>query len=180
MLYNNYGDIIMKEKWEKIEGFDNYLISNYGNVKSIKNNIILKKSINKYGYIVYCLRKKNKGFVLYAHRLVAKTFISNPNNLPQVNHKDENKLNNRVDNLEWCTNIYNSNYGTRGKRIAKKLSIALKKPIKQIKNNKVIKIWDSAKDVEEKTNIKRSNICKCLKGFRKSAGGFNWEYENNY
>lgn len=169
----------MKEIWKKIEGFDNYLISNYGNVKNKKTDRILKKTTSKYGYIQYCLRQNGKAFTKTEHRLVAQAFIPNPKNFPQINHKDENKKNNNVNNLEWCSNIYNSRYGTRGKRISKNLSIVLKKPIKQIKNGKIIKIWNSAKEVEEETNIKRSNICNCLKGRRKQAGGYFWEYEDN-
>ena len=168
----------MKEEWKEIKGFDNYLISNYGNVKNKKTNKIFKKTLNHYGYIVYCLRKNSKGYVKKGHRLVAEAFIPNPDNLPQVNHKDENPTNNYVENLEWCTAKYNCQYGTRGKRISEKLSISLRKPIKQIENNKVVKIWNSAKEVEEQLNIDRGNICRCLKGIRKTAGGYRWEYEN--
>lgn len=164
------------EIWKDIKDYEGlYQVSNLGRVKS--NNKILKQSVDKRGYIVYCLYNK-KPCVKKAHRLVAEAFIPNPKNLPQVNHKDENKKNNNTDNLEWCDNKYNSQYGTRGERISKKLSIVLRKPIIQIKDNNIIKVWSSAKEVEEQLNIKRSNICKCLKGERKTAGGYIWKYEN--
>ena len=171
-----------KEIWKDIFDYKNYMVSNYGRVKRIykSKEKILKKSIDKYGYVNYCLRKSNKGNTIKIHRIVAKTFINNQNNFKQVNHKDENKQNNCVDNLEWCNNKYNSNYGTRGKRISQKLSIVLKKPILQIKDGNIIKKWNSALDVEKETKIKRSNICHCLKNKRKNAGGYEWVYENKY
>lgn len=166
----------MKIIWKKIKNFENYKISNTGEVYSIKTKKILKQCVNKYGYIEYCLKSEKKQKRQKAHRLVAQAFIPNPNNYSQVNHKDENKLNNCVENLEWCTPVYNSNYGTRGKRIAQKLSITLKKKVAQIEENKIIKIWDSALDAEKETKIFRSNICKCCKNERKTAGGFKWQY----
>lgn len=102
------------EEWKTLEGFDNhqyggYLISNYGRVKNghgkILYLVVTKKGYNKVQLYSNC--KKKSPFV---HRLVAKTFIPNPENLPQVNHKDTNKANNHVDNLEWCTNKQNAHH----------------------------------------------------------------------
>ena len=93
----------MKEEWKEIKDFDNYLISNYGNVKNKKTNKVFKKTLNHYGYIIYCLRKNNKGYVKKGHRLVAEAFIPNPNNYPIVMHIDNNKANPNIENLQWGT-----------------------------------------------------------------------------
>lgn len=106
------------EQWETIKGYENYQISTLGNVKNIISGSLLKPQNNGKGYQHVCLYDKNhKGKLIMVHRLVAQTFIPNPNNLPQVNHKDENKKNNCVDNLEWCDSNYNINYGTHNERI---------------------------------------------------------------
>lgn len=104
----------MKEIWKNITDYEElYQISNLGNIKNTKRNKIKKKTINKDGYYVAKLSKNNIKKVFLVHRLVAKEFVKNKNNYNIVNHKDENKLNNRADNLEWCTVKYNNNYGTR-------------------------------------------------------------------
>ena len=122
----------MQEIWKDIPNYEGiYQVSNLGNVKSldkivnsaIKNNSKVKrtgkilKQHNKNGYMQVTLIHNNKRKYYNVHRLVALTFIPNPENKPQVNHKDENKLNNCVDNLEWCTAKYNCNYGKRNSKI---------------------------------------------------------------
>ena len=109
-----------KEIWLTIKHNDNYEVSNLGNVRSKKRNINLKPFTTSNNYLKVKLSKNNKQIDYFVHRLVAQAFIPNPNNLPQVNHKDENKENNRVDNLEWCTHEYNQNYGTKNERLSKK------------------------------------------------------------
>ena len=114
----------MTEEWRDIEGWEGlYQISNLGRVYSCANRNYKKLTIRKTGYVVVSLicRSKNMRKQYKVHRLVAQAFIPNPNNLPCINHKDENKENNRVDNLEWCTNKYNSNYGHCREKISKAL-----------------------------------------------------------
>ena len=122
MNYNNLE--INKEIWKKIKDYENYMISNFGRVKSLKRNLILKPEIRRQYYSVQLYKNKNQNN-FQIHRLVAITFIKNPHNLKYVNHKDENKLNNHVDNLEWCTASYNTNYGTAIKRAVEKKSIII-------------------------------------------------------
>lgn len=121
------------EIWIPLKDFEEcYEISNYGNIRTIprrlkvnNNGYIDIKQTYKYqkehykGYLQVSLKKNGKKYTKYVHRLVAENFIPNPNNLQQVNHKDENKKNNKVDNLEWCTSDYNLSYGTRIERINK-------------------------------------------------------------
>lgn len=116
------------EVWKYIQGFEGkYMISNTGRVKSIPRNgtikteRILKLQEDKDGYLYVRLHlgHMNKRKAFKVHRLVANVFLNNPLNLPQVNHIDENKKNNDVNNLEWCDNKYNMNYGTRGKLYSK-------------------------------------------------------------
>ena len=102
------------EEWKNIIGYEGlYEVSDKGNVRNVRRNTLLKLSKNKYGYIQVYLYKNGIRTGLKVHRLVAQAFIPNPDNLPQVNHKDEDKTNNRVDNLEFCDHKYNVNYGHR-------------------------------------------------------------------
>lgn len=101
------------EVWKPIKGFDGYYISSFGRVYSEKQKKrFLKPHKTGGGYMMVGLYTNNKAYPKLVHRLVAETFIPNPKNYPQVNHKDENKTNNSADNLEWCTSKYNNNYGT--------------------------------------------------------------------
>ena len=102
-----------------IQGFSGYSVSQDGRVWSDKRNKWLKPRKSNCGYLTVGLTAHGKTYRKYIHRLVAAAWIQNPNNLPQVNHIDEDKTNNSVDNLEWCSARYNSNYGTRNSRICK-------------------------------------------------------------
>ena len=115
------------EIWRDIEGYEGlYQVSNEGRIKSLKrhhvrNDRILKQSKDKDKYKRVDLRKDNVSATKRVNRLVAKAFIPNPNNYPVVNHKDENKENNSVDNLEWCSISYNNDYGLRNGNFCKKV-----------------------------------------------------------
>ena len=119
------------------------------------------------------LSSNGKSKYYAVHRLVASAFIPNPNNYPCVNHKSEVKTDNRVDNLEWCTQEYNINYGTRNEKASK----ALSKPIVQIhKSGLIIGVYDSTRQIERELNINHGSISQCCNGKLNSAGGFKWEY----
>ena len=143
----------MKEIWKCVNGYEEYLVSNYGNIKSRKygKEKMLSFTKDKDGYYKVKLYKNKKCKVAYIHRLVAETFIDNPNNYNVVNHIDENKQNNNVKNLEWCSIKYNNNYGTREyknnrkKYIAKVLLLLKNTPIKDENINDAIKILEKLK-----------------------------------
>jgi hypothetical protein len=161
-----------KEIWKDIKGYENkYQISNFGRVKSLnylrtKKEKLLKVHSDKNGYLVLNLSKDGKSKCVKVHRLVAEMFIENPHNYTQVNHKDENKKNNNVNNLEWCTIKYNNLYGTHIEK--------LKKRILCVELNKT---YESIIKASKELNINNSDICACCKGKLKTAGGYRWKYE---
>ena len=167
----------MDEIWRDIEGYKGlYQISNKGHVKSLYNGSerILKLHDNGKGYLRVNLTKENTSKHIRVHRLVARAFIPNPDNLPEINHRDENKKNNCVENLEWITHIDNCNYGTRNERSGYSRS----KPILQYsKSGEFIREWQGAHEVERVLGIGNSHIIACCKGKLKSAGGFVWKYK---
>ena len=108
---------MIEKIWKPIIGYENlYKINNYGEVLSLRSNKILKPNNNGIGYFIIQLCKNGKRKNYLIHRLVAEHFLDNPNNLPEVNHKDEDKSNNFVNNLEWCKHKYNMNYKQLQKR----------------------------------------------------------------
>lgn len=180
----------MKEKWKDIKGYEGYYqISNFGRIKSLLrykycynykskkyikmpiNSKILKPRLSKFGYCHIILHKNSKSQLKLIHRLVAEAFIPNPNNYPQVNHKDENKSNNIVNNLEWCDSKYNMNYGNVKIKIAKSLS---KKVNQYDLNGNYIKTWECISIPRKLYNA--SHISECCNGIRKSNKGYIWKY----
>ena len=171
------------EEWRDIKGFEGkYMVSNLGRVKSLNYNHTGKEGILKgvdygYGYLYVSLTKDGKVKQYSINRLVAQAFLENPDNLPEVNHKDEDKTNNRVENLEWCSRSYNINYGTRNKEAGKKIGKKLSKAVFSVnKESGLIMWWQSAHEAEKYTGIAQSSICACCKGRYKSAGGHIWFY----
>ena len=165
----------MKEIWKDIKGFEGlYQVSNLGRVKSLRRNIILRQGITRKGYesVLLCTNSIHKGY--YIHRLVAHAFIPNPDNLPQVNHKDENKTNNCVGNLEWCDGKYNINYGTG---IAKRVKSQSKKVLQFKPDGTFVKEWESTMDVERNLGFDNAHISKCCRGKYAYAYGFLWKYK---
>ena len=190
----------MKEEWRDIVGYEEkYQVSNLGEVKSLnykrtKKEKILKTGKNTSGYSYVNLCKDGKKKTYHVHRLVAQAFIPNPNNYSEVNHKDENKENNCVKNLEWCDRKYNCNYGTRNKKASKaisgknhpmygkhhseetkrKISKANEIPVYCVELDRV---FNSCKECAEELGLNRGNICHMLKGKRKTTGGYHFRYE---
>lgn len=161
------------EEWRDIPGYENlYQISSIGRVKSLKfgKERILNPGKNSYGYIqVFLFDNKGKMKNMRVHRLVASAFLSNPYNLPQINHKNEDKTDNRVENLEYCDSKYNNNYGSHNKRVAKSKS----KAVICIETGK---IYPSTKEVSRRLGFSQGNIWSCCKGKRNTCGGYHWQY----
>lgn len=158
----------------EIKGFNGkYLIDENGNIYSNNINKFISQRENKQGYKIVDLYCNNCRKQLLVHRLVAETFIPNPNNYPCVNHKDKNVKNNSVGNLEWCTYKYNLEYSN----IIYKANNSTKKRVVQVdkKTGQVINCFKSTMEASRKTGIHDGNICQCCEGIRKTAGGFIWK-----
>lgn len=140
------------ETFLSVPGYDGlYEVSNLGNVKSLRSGRLMKRSLSSIGYEMTTLTKDGKQKTYLIHRLVALAFIPNPENLEEINHKDEVKTNNRVENLEWCTRKYNLNYGTYRERMS-----ALKTGKPNPRKNKIqVEEYDPLKKIREQ--IRKEN-----------------------
>jgi len=167
------------EHWKDIKGYEGrYQVSDKGRVRSLpcKSSTkyygakVLAQFIGSgHGYMIVNLSRKTH----YVHRLVAEAFIDNPNNYPCINHRDENKRNNNVGNLEWCTYAYNNNYGTRNARISQNEGRAI---VQYDLNGNVIKIWSSAARAAKQYGVKRTTISGCCAGRQRTSCGYTWRY----
>jgi len=189
----------MEEIWKDIKGYEGYYqISNLGNIKSLNRTIENKgaiggkykikgksrsQSISKTGYYICTLCKNGKERTFKVHRLIAEAFIDNPNNLPIINHKDGNKLNNSIDNLEWCDYSYNNKEAYKQGLKESNLKWIIecnkrkRKKVNQYDlNNNFIKQYESINEAENQTKVHHINIIKVCKGQRITAGGYKWKY----
>ena len=186
-------DIIIEKNGEVYDYTGLYEVSNYGRVRSLhykgtRQIKVMKHGINNKGYQYINLYKDGKGKTFFVHRLVATMFIPNPNNLPIVNHKDENPSNNNVENLEWCTVKYNSNYGTCQERRSEKIKgennpMYVRTGDKHPRAKKVICVetkqtFDCIRQAQDW--LGKGNIKICLAGRSKTAGGYHWMYYEDY
>lgn len=190
----------MQEVWKPVVGWENlYEVSNMGNVRTLhyKRPYMMHPAMDKKGYMRVSLvlpnSKKYQRFGV--HRLVAQAFIPNPYKLPQVNHKDEDKANNCVSNLEWCTARYNSNYGSRNQRasesrrgiqlsashienLRKSCTKSMGKCVLQLsKSGELINRFNSISEASRQVGIKISSISHVCNGISKSAGGYLWRFD---
>lgn len=190
----------MEEIWKDIEGFEGlYQVSNLGNVKSLNYSCRgyaknLTPKLNCKGYLWVILYNGSKTKCTLIHRLVGNAFLENPHNLPFINHKDENPLNNCVDNLEWCTGSYNvlyslsrhpersakykhPNYKRRNRKSGKPY-----KHTKQIaqytKDGEIVATYANPLEASLRNGWRTSSLISCCEGKRKTAYGYCWQYAN--
>lgn len=169
-----------KEIWKDIEGYEGlYQVSNLGRVRSLNfrgnthKQSLLKQSIKKKnGYAQVTLCKNGKQKIYLVHQLVALMFLDNTNNYPIINHKDENKTNNNVNNLEWCSYKYNSNYGSVRQRLS---DLQDKKRVCSYIGETIIKVYKSIQDTKY-DGYKPTHVCKCCKGKMFYHHGVQWKY----
>lgn len=160
----------MTATWVKIKGFENYEVNQVGCVRNTIGNKVLKPTLNTWGYpcVTLCFGGKRKNIPV--HRLVAEAFIPNTANLPEINHLDEDKTNNFVQNLEWTTKKGNVNHGTRTQRA----SVKKYKPVIQYTlSGCVVKVWGSLKEAEQH-GFRHSAISECCHGKRNTHQGYRW------
>lgn len=178
----------MEEIWKDVIGYEGrYEVSNLGNVRSIvfqKNGKEKQLALlNGKDYFLVRLYKDGKGSMKRVHRLVAEAFISNPNNYPVVNHKNWNKRDNRVDNLEWCTYSYNNwykpnkegEYSPHRKNRGKLHGKPFAKP-KRVRCVETGEIFESISAAARFANVEQSNISRALRGRQRKSGSYRWEY----
>ena len=177
------------EIWKDIEGYEGlYQVSNRGRVKSLSRKVtnamfsinehFVKVVDNGNGYKSVSLWKDNKGKHFYVHRLVALAFVPNYNGYKYINHKDEDKSNNDVSNLEWCTAKYNCNYGNHTKKLKKSYILnGNNRPIDVYDMNGVfLKTFDCSNDVCRELNIERRSLYSVCQGVVKSSKGYRFAF----
>lgn len=193
---------IKQEEWKDIPGYEGrYQVSNLGRVRSLCNPThpckILKQQLNRYGYMYVSLRKPTEKISknLSIHQLVAKCFIPNPYSYKCVNHINENRTDNSIQNIEWCDEKYNNNYGLHNDKISQALKgrkiseshrrkiIESRKRIAVLQisksNGSVINEFQSMRYAERITGIFISGISACCRGKVNTAGGYIWRYKNS-
>ena len=185
------------EIWKDIEGYEGkYQVSNLGRVRSLdryqyranpntgkpyktfKAGVVLKEQVGNNGYLrVKIFDADNHQKMALVHRLVAKAFIPNYQNLPEVNHKDENKSNNRADNLEWCTQSYNVTYNGLQARRYESGGGRRKRPVEQLTaDGQHVATFGSMSEASEMTGVNIHHIYNCCSGRQHTAKGYRWRY----
>ena len=170
----------MTEVWRDIEGYEGlYQVSNLGNVRSLNwgnqgytRNMYLKKHPS--GYRQVELVKNGIKKMITVHRLVAMAFVPNPDGLPMINHRDEDKTNNRVENLEWCDNTYNVLYSL--KRHASNTKYRDRKIVQKDRLGNVLRVWENVATVKRVLGYNAWSITQCCNGKRSQAYGFEWQF----
>lgn len=140
----------------------------YGNIYSIKTGKKRKLVNEHHGYKRVMLYKNGKGKAFFVHRIIAELFVQNPNQYKEINHINEDKSDNRAENLEWCTRYYNIHYGNRIQSMSKRT-------IQKLKGGNIIAIFDSQAEASRKTGISQGSISNACSGRCKTAGGYIWE-----
>ena len=165
-----------EEEWQDVLGFEElYQVSSFGNVRTIKKGEAeMSQQENRNGYMTVHLRDKGVERRAMVHRLVAEAFIPNPNGFRDVNHKNGDKSDNRVENLEWTSHADNMTHSFRelGKNVRHIVQLDL--------DNNFIERWNSIIEASEATGICRTNIGECCRGNRKHTKGYKWKYEEDY
>ena len=158
----------ISEEWKPIAGFPNYAVSSKGRVMNLETGRVLKNGIDGYGYaFVGLCNGDGKPKNCKIHRLVATAFIENPDNLPQVNHRNEIKTDNDVSNLEWCTASQNQRHSIHQQSCRiNQLSL----------DGEFIRQWGSSHEIKRELGFSASYIIQCCKGKHKQANGFRWQY----
>lgn len=171
----------INEQWRPVKGFEGlYEVSNLGRVKSLKygKEKILKPEKTKKGYLFVILYRNRKRKFFKVHRLVATAFLPNPEGLPEVNHRDEDKTNNVVSNIEWCDRRYNMNYGTLQERISSALTNhpARSKSVEASKYEdfREIELFFASTAEAGRNGYAQSNVAACCRGC------FHYEGNNKY
>lgn len=172
-----------KEEWRPAVGYEGlYEVSNTGKVARVKGyhcrkRHLMRTFINNSGYVCTRLCKNNHGKTELVHRMIALAFIPNPNNYPQINHKDCCKTNNNVSDLEWCTGKYNSNYADHKQKQSES-------HINNLEKNKLAKkvicietgvVYNSTREIERKLGHSHTFIALCCRT-KRIGFGLHWEY----
>lgn len=162
--------LAINEEIRDIKGFEgHYAVTSYGRVWSYKSHKFLSPGVDKFGYCIVVLCKNGKRKTCKVHRLVAEAFLANPDGKPQVNHKDENKTNNNIINLEWMTAVENINYGTRNNRCANTKAFS-------VYCIELDKTWPRPALAAKDMGVTSAAISYACNGKNRTSCGYHWEY----